>query len=74
MAGPQLPATVILPSALTMTAADVRSALKASKQTISYYRAHHGFPAADHRGRRSVTRTADVAAFAAAFGSRVQWA
>jgi len=73
IAGPQLPATVILPSASTMTAADVRSALNASKQTISYYRSRHGFPAADYRGRRSIMRTADVAAFVTAHGSKVQW-
>lgn len=73
IAGPQLPATVILPSAPTMTAAAVRSALNASKQTISHYRRCHGFPAANYRGPRSLTATADVAAFVTAHGSKVQW-
>lgn len=71
--GPQLPAMIILPSAPTMTAAAVRSALHASKQTISYYRRQHNFPAAEHRGSRSIMRTAEVAAFVTAYGSKVHW-
>jgi len=71
--GPQIPATVILPSTPTMSAAEVRSALNASKQTISYYRRRYNFPAADYRGPRSDTGTAEVAAFVAAHGSFVQW-
>lgn len=71
--GPQIPETVILPSTPTMTAAAVRSALNASKQTISYYRSRHNFPATDCRGPRSIMRTADVAAFVTAHGSKVQW-
>jgi hypothetical protein len=71
--GPQIPATVILPSTRTMTAAAVQSALNASKQTISYYRCRHNFPAAEYRGPRSIMRTADVAAFVTAHGSKVQW-
>jgi hypothetical protein len=70
--GPQLPATVTLPRVPTMTAAAVRSALNASKQMISYYR-RRIFPAADHRGPRSVMRTADVAAFVTAYESKVLW-
>jgi hypothetical protein len=73
ISGPQIPATVILPSTPTMTAAAVRSALNASKQTISYYRRRHNFPATECRGPRSIMRTADVAAFVTAHGSKVQW-
>lgn len=74
MTGPRLPATVILPSVETMAAGEIRAALNASKQTINYYRRRHGFPAADHRGKLSINRTADVAAFATAHGSKVVWA
>lgn len=71
--GPRIPAMVILPSTPTMTAAAVRFALNASKQTISYYRRRHDFPATECRGPRSILRTADVAAFVAAHGSKVLW-
>lgn len=73
MLGPQLPSVVILPAVQTMTAGEVRAALNASKQTLSYYRRHHGFPAPDHRGQRSITQTADLAAFVQAHGSKVRW-
>jgi len=72
--GPQLPPVVILHAVQTMTAGEVRTALNTSRQTLSRYRQLYAFPAADHRGARSIMRTADLAAFLNAFGSTVKWA
>lgn len=73
MAGPRLPPLVVLPTTATMTAAAVRDALNATRQSLYNYRRCHGFPAAHYRGRLSDYRTADVAAFLAAHGRTVKW-
>ena len=71
--GPQLAPTIILPTTPVISAGDLCRVFSVTRQSISNWRALYNFPAADHCGPRSFTRTADVAAFVTAHGATVQW-
>lgn len=74
MNGPRLAPVIALPVAPTVTAGDLRRAFNVSRQSISIWRARHNFPRpSERRGRTTLTKTAEAAAWAAQRGSTVHW-
>ncbi len=73
MIGPQILPVIVLPAAPVVTAGELLSAFRVSKQAMSGWRMRHGFPAASREGRRYFTDTARVAEWLAARGVSVRW-
>lgn len=73
--GPTLPATVYLPAVVEIDNLTLSKALGGqSRSVLSLWRKRFAFPpASPRRGNCTYTRTADVAAFLALHGRRIEW-
>lgn len=69
--GLRLPPRVTLPTAPMMSGWHVRDALSASKQVISLWRKHRGFPRYHREGRDFFTSTDAIADWLEARGVKV---
>lgn len=69
MSGPRLPSTIVLPTAPTVTTADLVRAFGVTRQALWKWRKSHGFP----MGTGGTARTELIAAWAAARGAPATW-
>lgn len=69
----KLPSSICLRPIDAMDAAQVRSALNASRSNICWWRKHDRFPRGFRTGNAVMTRTADLAGWCASRGIKIEW-
>jgi hypothetical protein len=66
-----LPATIVLKAGPTLRAGDLCAAFGVTRQTLSYYRDHKGFPRPNGRNRAALYDTRAVTAWITARGHQL---